>query len=292
MGISKNDFNKILDKKSLSTEVKWMEISHSFIARKAKPGQFIILRPLEESERIPLTIAGADPEKGTIEIIFQEVGTTTKQLGNLDVQNYIQNIAGPLGKPVQIEKYGRVLLVTGGVGAAFIFWMAKEFRNKGNSVWAVMGARTASLLILEQEMKQICDNVLIATDDGSKGTKGFVTKVLEDALQSGERADITICAGPVLMMKNVAEITKKYSIKTIASLNPIMIDGTGMCGGCRVTVGGKTMFACVDGPDFDAHQVDFDELLKRTGFYKKHEKCSLEIYMNNISENKFSSTKS
>lgn len=290
MQIMKENFNKILDKKCLSSEVKWMKIFHPFISKKAQPGQFIILRPLDESERIPLTIAGTNIEEETIEIIFQEVGTTTKQLGSLNIGDYVHNIAGPLGKPVHIENYGRVLLVTGGVGAAFIFWMAKEFKNKGNSVWAVMGARTASLLILEEEMRQICDKLFIATDDGSKGTKGFVTKVLEDALQSGERANICLCAGPVLMMKNVAAITKKYNIKTIASLNPIMIDGTGMCGGCRVTVGGKIMFACVDGPDFDAHLVDFDELLKRTSFYKKQEQCSLEIYMKNASGDKFTST--
>lgn len=290
MLIQSNDFNRIVDKKSLSAEVKWMKIYHPFIAKKALPGQFIILRPLEESERIPLTIAGTNKNEETIEIIFQEVGTTTKQLGSLEKGDFIHNIAGPLGKPVHIENYGRVLLVTGGVGAAFIYWMAKEFKNKGNSVWAVMGARTSNLLILENEMNQICDKVLIATDDGSKGTKGFVTKVLQDALESGEHADIAICAGPALMMKNVAEITKKYSIKTIASLNPIMVDGTGMCGGCRVTVGGKVMFACVDGPDFDAHQVDFDELLKRTSFYKKHEQCSLEAYMKNASKKEISST--
>ncbi len=290
MAILNENFNKILDKKSLSSEVKWMKIYHPFIANKALPGQFIILRPTEESERIPLTIAGTDKENESIEIIFQEVGTTTKKLGSLEKGERIHNVAGPLGRPVHMENYGRVLLVTGGVGSAFIFWMAREFKNKGNSVWAVMGARTANLLILENEMKQICDKVLIATDDGSKGTKGFVTKVLEDALISGENADLAICAGPVLMMKNVAAITKKYNIRTIASLNPIMIDGTGMCGGCRVTVGGKVMFACVDGPDFDAHQVDFDELLKRTNFYKKHEQCSLDNYIKQASPKKFFST--
>lgn len=290
MRIINKDFNKVIDKKILSQDVKWMRIYHPFIAEKAQPGQFIILRPLEDSERIPLTIAGTDRDAGAIEIIFQEVGVTTKQLGMLEVGQIIHNVAGPLGRAVHIEKYGRVVLITGGVGAAFIYWMAKEFKNKGNSVWAVMGARSANLLILENEMNQICDKVLIATDDGSKGTKGFVTKVLEDALASGERADLAICAGPVMMMKNVAAITKKYNIKTIASLNPIMVDGTGMCGGCRVTVGEKVMFACVDGPDFDAHQVDFDELLRRTGFYKKHEQCSLERYMKTASSKDFSST--
>jgi len=290
MGLTNENFNKILEKKSLSNEVKWMKIFHPFIAQKAKPGQFIILRPTEESERIPLTIAGTDANSGTFEIIFQEVGVTTKKLGSLEVGDIIHNIAGPLGKPVEIEKFGRVVLITGGVGAAFIYWMAKAFKEKGNSVWAVMGARTANLLILEDEMKKLCDKVLIATDDGSKGVKGFVTKVLEDALGSGEHADLAICAGPVLMMKNVSLITKRYNIKTIASLNPIMIDGTGMCGGCRVTVGGITKFACVDGPDFDAHEVDFDELLKRTSFYKKHEQCALERYLKTASKEQVSQT--
>ncbi len=290
MDLIKEDFNKILDKKELSSEIKWMKIYHPFIARKALPGQFIILRPTEESERIPLTIAGTEPEKGTIEIIFQEVGVTTKKLGSLVSGSKIHNLAGPLGKPVHIENYGRVLLITGGVGSAFIYWMAMAFREKGNTIWAIMGARTANLLILVDEMKKICDKVLISTDDGSKGTKGFVTDVLEDALNNGEHADLAICAGPIMMMKNVSIITKKYGIKTIASLNPIMIDGTGMCGGCRVTIGGKVKFACVDGPDFDAHQVDFDELLKRTSFYKKQEQCALEIYLKSTGAGRFTST--
>lgn len=290
MNLSKENLNKILEKKELSSEVKWMKVYHPFITRKALPGQFIILRPTEKSERIPLTIADAEPDTGTIEIIFQEVGSTTKKLGSLGVGSIIHNLAGPLGKPVHIENYGRVLLITGGVGAAFIYWMAKAFKEKGNSIWAVMGARSVNLLILEDEMRKICDKVLISTDDGSKGVKGFVTKVLEDALNSGEKADLAVCAGPIMMMKNVSAITKKYGIKTITSLNPIMIDGTGMCGGCRVTVGGKVMFACVDGPDFDAHQVDFDELLKRTNFYKKHEQCSLELYMKSAKDGIFTST--
>ncbi|HPO52608.1 MAG TPA: sulfide/dihydroorotate dehydrogenase-like FAD/NAD-binding protein [bacterium] len=290
MTLKSEEFNKIIEKRSLSAEVKWMKIFHPFIARKAQPGQFIIVRPTEESERIPLTLASASPEIGTIEIIFQEVGTTTKKLGTLEAGTKINNVAGPLGKPIHIEKFGRVLFVTGGVGSAFVYWMAKAFKEKGNSVWTVMGARNANLLILENEMRNICDKVLIATDDGSKGDKGFVTDVLLNALKSGEHADLAICAGPVMMMKNVAKITKEHNIKTIASLNPIMIDGTGMCGGCRVTVGGKVMFACVDGPDFDAHQVDFDELQKRTGFYKKHEQCSLEKYINNATKDDFIST--
>ena len=290
MNIVKQDLNKILEKKVLSTEIKWMNIYHPFIARKALPGQFIILRPTEESERIPLTIAGTNPEKGTIEIIFQEVGVTTKKLGSLDQGEKIHNLAGPLGKPIHIENCGRVLFVTGGIGSAFVYWMAKGFKEAGNSIWAIMGARNAELLILEDKMREICDKVLISTDDGSKGVKGFVTNVLEDALNSGEKADLVICAGPVLMMKNVSIITKKYNIKTIASLNPIMIDGTGMCGGCRVTVGGKVRFACVDGPDFDAHDVDFDELLKRTGFYKKHEQCSLDLYLKSKQQDGFTST--
>ncbi|HOK79733.1 MAG TPA: sulfide/dihydroorotate dehydrogenase-like FAD/NAD-binding protein [bacterium] len=290
MILQTGDFNRIIEKKILSSEVKWMKIYHPFIAKKAQPGQFIIVRPTSESERIPLTLANSSPEEGTIEIIFQEVGTTTKKLGTLESGTKINNIAGPLGKPVKIEKFGRVLFVTGGVGSAFVYWMAKAFKEKGNSVWAVMGARSANLLILENEMRDICDKVFIATDDGSKGEKGFVTDVLLDALKSGECADLAICAGPIMMMKNVAAITREYHIKTIASLNPIMIDGTGMCGGCRVTVGGKVMFACVDGPDFDAHQVDFDQLQKRNSFYKKHEQCSLQRYMERAPKDAFIST--
>jgi ferredoxin/flavodoxin---NADP+ reductase len=271
--------NKIMKKEILGEKIKRIEVEAPLIARKARPGQFIILRVDEKGERIPLTIAGADTEKGTITLIFQEVGTTTSKLGMLEEGGEILNLLGPLGNPVEIERYGRVCIVVGGVGAAFVYWMAKAFKEKGNYLVTIMGARNEKLLILENEMKGISDEVLIATDDGSKGEKGFTTDVLLDLIKSGdEKIDYVLTAGPVPMMKKVSDMTREYGIKTVASLNPLMVDGTGMCGGCRVTVAGKVKFACVDGPDFDAHSVDFDELLKRTSLYKTNEKKSYERF--------------
>jgi ferredoxin/flavodoxin---NADP+ reductase len=271
--------NKIMKKEILGEKIKRIEVEAPLIARKARPGQFIILRVDEKGERIPLTIAGADTEKGTITLIFQEVGTTTSKLGMLEEGSEILNLLGPLGNPVEIERYGRVCIVVGGVGAAFVYWMAKVFKEKGNYLVTIMGARNEKLLILENEMKGISDEVLIATDDGSKGGKGFTTDVLLDLIKSGdEKIDYVLTAGPVPMMKKVSDMTREYGIKTVASLNPLMVDGTGMCGGCRVTVAGKVKFACVDGPDFDAHSVDFDELLKRTSLYKTNEKKSYERF--------------
>ncbi len=271
--------NKIMKKEILGEKIKRIEVEAPLIARKARPGQFIILRVDEKGERIPLTIAGADTEKGTITLIFQEVGTTTSKLGMLEEGGEILNLLGPLGNPVEIERYGRVCIVVGGVGAAFVYWMAKAFKEKGNYLVTIMGARNEKLLILENEMKGISDEVLIATDDGSKGGKGFTTDVLLDLIKSGdEKIDYVLTAGPVPMMKKVSDMTREYGIKTVASLNPLMVDGTGMCGGCRVTVAGKVKFACVDGPDFDAHSVDFDELLKRTSLYKTNEKKSYERF--------------
>jgi ferredoxin/flavodoxin---NADP+ reductase len=271
--------NKIMKKEILGEKIKRIEVEAPLIARKARPGQFIILRVDEKGERIPLTIAGADTEKGTITLIFQEVGTTTSKLGMLEEGGEILNLLGPLGNPVEIERYGRVCIVVGGVGAAFVYWMAKVFKEKGNYLVTIMGARNEKLLILENEMKGISDEVLIATDDGSKGGKGFTTDVLLDLIKSGdEKIDYVLTAGPVPMMKKVSDMTREYGIKTVASLNPLMVDGTGMCGGCRVTVAGKVKFACVDGPDFDAHSVDFDELLKRTSLYKTNEKKSYERF--------------
>jgi len=271
--------NKIMKKEILGEKIKRIEVEAPLIARKARPGQFIILRVDEKGERIPLTIAGADTEKGTITLIFQEVGTTTSKLGMLEEGSEILNLLGPLGNPVEIERYGRGCIVVGGGGAAFVYWMAKVFKEKGNYLVTIMGARNEKLLILENEMKGISDEVLIATDDGSKGGKGFTTDVLLDLIKSGdEKIDYVLTAGPVPMMKKVSDMTREYGIKTVASLNPLMVDGTGMCGGCRVTVAGKVKFACVDGPDFDAHSVDFDELLKRTSLYKTNEKKSYERF--------------
>lgn len=271
--------NKILKKEILGEKIKRIEVEAPLIAAKALPGQFIVLRVDEKGERIPLTIAGKDIENGTITLIFQEVGTSTTKLGLLNEGEEILNIVGPLGNPVEIEKYGTVCIVVGGVGAAFVYWMAKAFKEKGNYIITIMGARNENLLILEDQMREISDEVLIATDDGSKGIKGFTTDVLESVINSGKKIDYVLTAGPIVMMKRVSDITKLCNIKTVASLNPIMIDGTGMCGGCRVTVGGKVRFACVDGPDFDAHLVDFDELLKRTSLYKPYEEESLDKFL-------------
>ncbi len=270
----RKNLNRILKKEVLGEKIKKIEVEAPLIAKKALPGQFIVLRVDEKGERIPLTIAGADAAKGTITLIFQEVGTSTSKLGMLGEGDEILNLAGPLGNPVEIEKYGRVCIIVGGVGAAFVYWMAKAFKEKGNHLITVMGARNEKLLILENEMGNVSDELIIATDDGSKGMKGFTTDVLLDLISGDKKIDYVLTAGPIPMMKKVSDITKRYGIKTIASLNPIMVDGTGMCGGCRVTVAGKVKFACVDGPDFDAHSVDFDELLSRNALYKSHEEQS------------------
>ncbi len=271
--------NRIIKKEEIAEKIKRIEVEVPLIARKALPGQFVVLRVDEKGERIPFTIAGKNDEKGTITLIFQEVGTSTAKLGLLNEGDMIYDIVGPLGKPTEIINYGHVCIIVGGVGAAFVFWMAEEFKKKGNKITTIIGARSKNLIILENEMKQISDNLYISTDDGSYGEKGFNTQVLERLLEKGEKFDLVLTAGPILMMKKVSEITKKYNIKTIASLNPIMVDGTGMCGGCRVTIGGKVKFACVDGPDFDAHLVDFDELLKRTSLYKEEEKISYDNFL-------------
>ncbi|MCS7180446.1 MAG: sulfide/dihydroorotate dehydrogenase-like FAD/NAD-binding protein [bacterium] len=274
--------NKIIRKEELAEKIKRIEIYSPLIAEKALPGQFVVLRVDERGERIPLTIAGKNVEKGTITLIFQEVGTSTIKLGLLEEGDEILDVVGPLGKPTEIKNYGHVCIIVGGVGSAFVFWMGKSFKEKGNKITTIIGARSKNLIILEEEMRQISDNLYISTDDGSYGEKGFNTEILERLLKNGEIFDLVLTAGPVPMMKKVAEITKNYNIKTIASLNPIMIDGTGMCGGCRVTVGGVVKFACVDGPDFDAHLVDFDELLRRISLYKEKEKISCERILNNL----------
>lgn len=270
--------NKIIRKEVLANGIKKMEVEAQLVARKALPGQFIILRVDEKGERIPLTIAGVDQAKGTITLIFQEVGTTTCKLGNLEEGESILNLAGPLGNPVEIKNYGTVCIVVGGVGAAFVYWLAQAFREAGNRVISILGSRSENLLILEEELKGLSDEFYLATDDGSKGEKGFVTAVLARLLAEGKKIDYCLTAGPIPMMKKVAEITRPFGTRTIASLNPIMVDGTGMCGCCRVTVAGRVKFACVDGPDFDGHLVDFDELLRRTGLYKQQEALSHHAY--------------
>ncbi len=270
--------NKIVKKEVLANNIKRFQVEAPLVARKALPGQFVVLRVDEDGERIPLTIAGTDSQAGTISIIFQEVGTSTMKLGLLQEGESIANLAGPLGKPVEIQHFGQVCIVAGGVGAAFVFWMAQSFKAKNNRLVTILGARSQNLLVLEDELRAISDLFLLTTDDGTRGEKGLVTQPLERLLKKGEKIDYVLTAGPIPMMKNVAKITAFHRIKTIASLNPIMVDGTGMCGCCRVTVGGRVRFACVDGPDFDAHQVDFDELLRRNSLYRQYEEISKQRF--------------
>jgi ferredoxin--NADP+ reductase len=254
---------KILEKKILSDNVKQMVVKAPLVAKKAQAGQFIILRIDEQGERIPLTIADYNGKKGTVTIIFMEVGKTTKQLGTLNVGDKILNFVGPLGVPSEIEKYGTVVCIGGGVGIAPLYPVIRALKQVGNNVISILGARNEKLLMLEKEIEEYSDEFHICTDDGSKGTKGFVSNVLQNLIDDGKKIDAVWAIGPVIMMKVVADLTRKYDIKTIVSLNPIMVDGTGMCGGCRVSVGNETKFACVDGPEFDGHLVDFDNLMLR-----------------------------
>jgi len=245
------------------------------IAKKAKAGQFIILRVNETGERIPMTIADKDEFAGIISIIFQVVGKTTALMRSLKEGDFIRDIAGPLGRPAEVEKIGTVLMVGGGTGVAILYHVAKAFKEAGNFVISIIGARDKDLVILENEMEMISDELVVTTDDGSYGIRGFVTQPLEKYLEERYDIKLTYAIGPIVMMKNVCALTKKYKIPTIVSLNPIMIDGTGMCGGCRVTIDGKTRFACVDGPDFDGQTVDFTELQKRNSLYLQDEKDCL-----------------
>jgi len=267
---------KILSKEELAPSVKRIVVSAPLIARKAQAGQFVILRVDEPGERFPLTLVDWNPAEGTIMLIFQEVGVSTKKLGLLQVGDYIEDIVGPLGNPTEIKHYGEVVVIGGGVGTALIYPWVRALKKAGNCITSILGARTADLLLLEKELSQLSDELHISTDDGSKGFKGFTADVLRNLLEQGRRFDLVMAAGPVPMMRAVAELTRPYRMKTIASLNPIMVDGTGMCGGCRVTVAGKTQFACVDGPEFDAHQVDFRELTNRLRTYQEEECRALQ----------------
>jgi len=263
---------EILKKQVLSETVKLMKIKAPLVAKAAKAGQFIILRIDEQGERIPLTIADYNRKEGSITVIFMEVGKTTKQLGTMKVGDKILNFAGPLGVASEIEKYGTCVMIGGGVGIAPLYPIVRELKQAGNKVISILGARNEKLLMLEDEIEKSSDELYICTDDGSKGTKGFVSNVLQGLIDKGEKVDIVWAIGPVIMMKVVADLTKKYGIKTMVSLNPIMVDGTGMCGGCRVTVGGKIRFACVHGPEFDGHLVDFDNLMLRNRRFIDEEK--------------------
>lgn len=245
------------------------------IAEKIKPGQFVIIRTHEGGERIPLTVADKDRERGTIAIIFQVVGKTTALMRSLERGDGIRDVAGPLGMPSELDNVGTVAVVGGGTGVAILHHITKGLRKAGNKIIGIIGAKNSELLILKEEMADLCDKLIITTDDGSDGIRGFVTQPLEELLESGEKIDEVFAIGPIVMMKNVANLTKKYDIKTMVSLNPIMIDGTGMCGGCRVIIGGKMKFCCVDGPEFDGHEVDFEKLMLRNSMFQNEEKESI-----------------
>jgi ferredoxin--NADP+ reductase len=267
---------KIVAMQTLAPQTKLVEIHAPDIAKKARAGQFVILRVDEKGERIPLTLVDWTPEHGTITLIFQEVGVSTKKLGALNVNEELSDVVGPLGNPSDIKNYETVVIIGGGVGTAPCLPIAKAFKKAGSKVISIIGARNESLLILEDEMRSVCDEVHISTDDGSKGHKGFVSDVLKMLIEKGYSIDIVYAIGPSVMMRAVAEVTRPYKIKTIVSLNPIMVDGMGMCGACRVSIGGKVKFACVDGPEFDGHQVDFNELIKRQRAFLAEEKLALE----------------
>jgi ferredoxin--NADP+ reductase len=255
-----------------------MEMEAPKVARKRKPGQFIILRINETGERVPFTISDGDPDRGTITIIYQVVGKTTSQMAALKVGDSIMDVVGPLGKPTHIEKIGTVCCIGGGTGIAIAYPIAKGLREAGNNIISILGARTKDLLFYENEVRAISNELLVCTDDGSYGQKGLVTQMLKQLIDRGEQIKQVVAIGPVPMMKFVAKMTKEYNIPTVVSLNPIMIDGSGMCGGCRVSVGGATKFVCVDGPEFDAHQVDFELLTKRLASYREKETESLDRY--------------
>ncbi len=267
---------KIVNKRSLNPTVTLMDIEAPLVAKKAEAGQFIILRTDDDGERIPLTVAGFDREKGTVRIIFQIVGATTEKLNHKNTGDYLADFAGPLGKPTETEGLRKVCVVGGGVGCAIALPIAEKLHSEGCEVHTVVGFRNKDLVILEDEFSACSDKLTIMTDDGSYGTKGVVTAPLKEAIESGENYDEVIAIGPLIMMKFVVATTKLAGVKTVVSMNPIMIDGTGMCGGCRLTVGGKTKFACVDGPDFDGFEVDFDEAMKRGAMYRDFERHAYE----------------
>lgn len=260
---------KILTKEELSPQVYAMEIEAPRVAKKAEPGQFIVLRVNEKGERIPLTIANFDREAGKILLVFQVIGASTMELAALNAGDTILDFVGPLGRPSEIAKLdGTMVVVGGGIGVAPTFPIARAMKEAGNKVIAIMGAKSKDILIMEKEMKEVTDEILVTTDDGSRGIKGFVTNAVQELVDRGENIAQITAIGPVIMMKSVADATRDLGIKTVVSLNPIMVDGTGMCGGCRVTVGGETKFACVDGPEFDGHAVDFRALMSRQRMYR------------------------
>ena len=268
--------NKILEKEFLTPQVFRMKVEAPAIARKRKAGQFIILRPTATGERIPLTIADGDPDAGWIELVVQTVGKTTTDLSRLNPGDGIPDLAGPLGRPTHVEKYGTVVMVGGGIGIAPSHPIAQAMKAAGNRVISILGGRTKDLVIMEDRMRAASDEVIITTDDGSYGSKGLVTDAIKKLKADGVTIDLVIAIGPPVMMKFVSLLTKEYGIPTMVSLNTIMVDGTGMCGGCRVTVGTESKFVCVDGPEFDGHLVNFDEMMQRLSMYREHEKESMD----------------
>lgn len=272
---------QILKKENLNANTTRMILSAPLIARKAQTGQFVIIRAHEKGERIPLTIAGFDRANGSIAIIFQILGKSTSYLNSLKEWDTIPDVVGPLGTPSELDGYKKAAVIGGGLGCAIAYPQAKRLFELGASVDVIAGFRNKDLIILEEEMKACSDNLYICTDDGSAGKRGFVTDTLKELIESGSRYDLAVAIGPPVMMKFVADLTKSYGVNTIVSLNPIMVDGTGMCGCCRVTVGGETRFACVDGPDFDGHKVDFDELIARLANYEAEVKHNCKIGLEN-----------
>lgn len=262
----------------LAPGIKRFVIEAPRIARKQEPGQFVILRINEQGERIPLTIESSDPLQGTISIVVQSVGKTTCLLHSLQTNDAIADVVGPLGKPSEVAKFGTVVVIGGGVGTAMAYPTAAALKRAGNHVISIIGARNKELVILEREMRAVSDALVVTTDDGSCGQKGLVTDKLRELIQEGAHIDLVLAVGPVVMMRAVAELTRPKQIRTVVSLNPIMIDGTGMCGGCRVLVDGKSQFACVDGPEFDAHRVNFDVLVQRNAMYREAERRSMEDF--------------
>ncbi len=269
---------KIVKKKVLNPTVSQIVVEAPYIAKKAEPGQFIILRIDEQGERIPFTIADFDREAGTVTVIFQIVGMTTERLNELNEGDYLLDFVGPLGVASHFDGVKSAAVIGGGLGTAIAYPQAKKLNAMGVRVDMINGFRNSDLVIIEDECKAACTNLYTMTDDGSNGNKGFVTAKLEELIKNGEKYDVVIAIGPLVMMRAVCELTKKYGIKTIVSMNPVMIDGTGMCGGCRITVGGETKFACVDGPDFDGHLVDFDQAIRRSKMFAKSEKESREAH--------------
>jgi ferredoxin--NADP+ reductase len=270
--------NEIVRKEEIAPQTWQLFVHAPEIARRRKAGQFVVLRVHEKGERFPLTLVNSDPEAGTIELIFQAVGTSTRLLAAMEPGQQILDLAGPLGRPTHIEQFGRCVVIGGGYGMAPVIPIAQALRDAGNELVGINGARSADNVILEDRLRAICDEVTVCTDDGTYGRKGFVTTVLQEMIEAGERIDLVRAIGPTPMMRAVANLTRPHAIGTVVSLNPIMVDGTGMCGGCRVEVGGETKFACIDGPEFDAHQVDFDLLMRRQRMYDGLESDATRMY--------------